>query len=80
MNGFMADNVQQRRGLRQGNTLSPVFINFALEPLLLQILNDNSIRGYLVSAQVSQRSIQSVCTQPIKLLAYADDFLVFVRN
>jgi hypothetical protein len=50
LNGFLSKEVQQRRGLRQGGAILPILFNYALEPLLLAILNDNSILGYSVTA------------------------------
>ncbi|CEP12746.1 hypothetical protein [Parasitella parasitica] len=46
VNGFFSSSVSQKRGLRQGDPLSPFLFNLALEPLLLLIQQDNSIKGY----------------------------------
>lgn len=80
MNGFMSKTVLQRRGLRQGDAISPILCNYALEPLLLAILNDPNIQGYQLSARISKPALLTCSTQPIKLLAYADDLMVFVNN
>ncbi|KAK4518015.1 uncharacterized protein ATC70_001365 [Mucor velutinosus] len=81
VNGFMTDPVSQKRGLRQGDSISPVLFNFALEPLLLAILNDEKIKGYSIhTAAVKSSSLQLVAPAPVKLLAYADDLLVLVNN
>ena len=82
MNGFMTDTVAQQRGLRQGDSISPVLFNFALEPLLLAIINDRTIKGYSLNTKAVNPScpLQVVAPPPIKLLAYADDLLVIVNN
>ncbi|KAK4518334.1 kinetochore-associated Ndc80 complex subunit nuf2 [Mucor velutinosus] len=81
VNGFMTESVSQKRGLRQGDSISPVLFNFALEPLLLAILNDEKIKGYSIhTAAVKSSSLQLVAPAPVKLLAYADDLLVLVNN
>ena len=82
MNGFMSDSVAQKRGLRQGDSISPVLFNFALEPLLLAILQDRNIQGYALQTQSTKKipSVQVSAPSPIKFLAYADDLLVIVRN
>jgi hypothetical protein len=81
VNGFMTEPVAQKRGLRQGDSISPVLFNFALEPLLLAILKDDKIQGYSINtAAVKSSSLQVVASPPVKLLAYADDLIVFVNN
>ncbi|CEP08553.1 hypothetical protein [Parasitella parasitica] len=81
VNGFLTDSVQQKRGLRQRDSISPVLFNFALEPLLLAILNDSSIKGYSLNTKaVKSSNLQLPSPAPIKLLAYADDLLVIVNN
>lgn len=51
-----------------------------MEPLLLEILNDNDILGYSLCDRVSNPSMHTTLSQPIKLLTYADNFLVFVND
>ncbi|CEP09380.1 hypothetical protein, partial, partial [Parasitella parasitica] len=81
VNGFLTEPVSQKRGLRQGDSISPVLFNFALEPLLLAILQDQSIKGYsLHTAAVKSSSLQLLAPAPVKLLAYADDLLVLVNS
>lgn len=80
MNGFLSSTVRQRRGLRQGDAISPILFNFALEPLLLAILHDNNIQGYSVAARLSKPNLQTTAHRPIKLLAYADDLLVIANT
>jgi hypothetical protein len=42
INGFLSLPVRQRRGLRQGDPISPVLFNLAFEPLLQSLLRDSS--------------------------------------
>ncbi|KAK4520677.1 uncharacterized protein ATC70_006555 [Mucor velutinosus] len=55
VNGFMTEPVSQKHGLRQGDSISPVLFNFALEPLLLAILNDEKIKGYSIHTAADPR-------------------------
>jgi hypothetical protein len=80
MNGFMSNTVHQHRGLRQDDAISPILFNFALEPLLLAILQDERIKGYSVGARVTKPTLNMIPHRPVKLLAYADDLLVFANN
>ncbi|SAM09001.1 hypothetical protein [Absidia glauca] len=47
INGFFTDDVDQQRRLPQDNPLSPLLFNLALEPLLLSILQDPHITGFV---------------------------------
>lgn len=68
----MTPTVHQQRGLRQGDPLSPLLFNIALEPLLLSIQQDESFTGYSYQSQNS--------TYKIKYLAYADDVCILVHD
>ncbi|GAN11765.1 hypothetical protein MAM1_0907d11353, partial [Mucor ambiguus] len=46
VNGFLSSPVAQRRGLKQGDPISPVLFNLAFEPLLRRILADSALTGY----------------------------------
>lgn len=80
MNGFLTPDVQQQRGLRQGDAISPILFNFALEPLLLSILNDTSITGYAVKTRAPRSTLSHTSHKPLKLFAYADDLLVLINS
>ena len=67
-NGFASPFFKLKRGVRQGCPLSGLLFVLAIELLALAIKNDPLIQGI------------SVGEQEIKLLQYADDTTVFVRN
>jgi hypothetical protein len=72
VNGFFSPTVHQQRGLRQGDPLSPLLFNLALEPLLLAINQDTRITGY--------RFVQAGVDHYVKTLAYADDICTILHN
>lgn len=82
MNGFLSNPVKQNRGLRQGDSISPLLFNFAIEPFILSIINNNNISGYTMqhTKPINQRDIQLTMPAPVKILAYADDILIFVKD
>jgi hypothetical protein len=72
VNGFFSQTIDQQRGLRQGDPLSPLLFNLALEPLLLAINQDNEIIGYTF--------FDSDTEHRVKTLAYADDICTILHN
>lgn len=73
VNGHFTSDIQQSRGLRQGDPLSPILFNLALEPLLLAIQQDENIKGYEYTSSTGAR-------EEIKTLAYADDICVMLEK
>ena len=67
VNGHISKPIAQLRGLRQGDPLSPLLFNLAIEPFLGML--QYSIRGYNLNSRTCLRS-----------LAYADDILIFLDN
>ncbi|KAG1053177.1 hypothetical protein G6F43_004728 [Rhizopus delemar] len=66
VNDFPTASIQQARGLRQGDSLSPLLFKLAIEPFL------RSIHPGLTSLARLSPSV--------KYLAYADDVLVFLKG
>ena len=67
INGFLTNGVPQRRGLRQGDSLSPLLFNLVIEPFLRTI--QQRLTGYRLSHTIK------IC-----YLAYADDVLLFING
>ncbi|KAG0806624.1 hypothetical protein G6F20_010985 [Rhizopus arrhizus] len=78
VNGYFTDLVQQQRGLRQGDPLSPLLFNIALEPLLRHVIQDPSFTGFVPTTYDDPPSDGVPST--LKVLAYADDVCVFLHS
>ncbi|KAG1056999.1 hypothetical protein G6F43_001131 [Rhizopus delemar] len=83
VNGHLALPAPLGRGLRQGDPIRPILFNLALEPLI-RAVNDSQIQGFL-PLSLSLPAIRGPLfgpssLQPIKVLAYADDLLIFLPN
>jgi len=72
INGYLASPFPQRRGLRQGDPLSPHLYNIAFEPLLHTILKHPGITGFKLNEHPMARLL--------KLMAYADDLTTFIKS
>jgi hypothetical protein len=80
VNGHFTSAVKQERGIRQGDPLSPLLFDVALEPFLLSILQDPYFHGFRASNGTSTDMVTSRVSPAVKCLAYADDVCVFLRD
>ena len=67
-NGFSTLSFNLKRGVPQGDPLSPSLFRIVLELLALSIRNNNQIKGIAVDGS------------EIKLVIFADDMTSFVRD
>ena len=67
-NGFSTPSFNLKRGVRQGDPLSPSLFIIVLELLAISVRNDNQIRGIKVDGN------------ELKLVISADDMTSFVRD
>jgi hypothetical protein len=74
INGYFTNKIDQRHGLQQGDPLSPLLFNIALEPFLRHILQGSSFQGFQFQF-VSNSATTTSNTMPplLKVIAYADD-------
>ena len=77
VNGFLSKLVQQGRGLRQRDPLSPVLFNLAFEPLLRTVLANSNFQGFSLKHNLLD-SLSMVGPASLKVLGYADDALFFL--
>lgn len=78
VNGTLStQTVSKLRGLKQGDPISCILYNFSLEPLLRCILDDPTFSGYQFHEKHPQNNL---ALPPIKLLCYADDTLLFLKD
>jgi hypothetical protein len=82
VNGFLTEAISQRRGIRQGDSISPVLFNLAIEPFLLSLSHNANMSGYSLQHVKLPHQVQNpwISPAPIKVLAYADDVLSFVKS
>ena len=66
-NGFSTPSFNLKRGVRQGDPLSPSLFIIVLELLAISVRNNNQIRGINVDGD------------ELKLVIFADDMTSFVR-
>ena len=67
-NGFTTKQLKIRKGVRQGDPLSPYLFILALEILAIKIRSDSKIEGFKIGGET------------IKLSIFADDMTNFLKN
>ncbi|KAK4519252.1 uncharacterized protein ATC70_009484 [Mucor velutinosus] len=76
INGWLGAPIQQQRGHRQGNPLSPLLFNLAFEPFLRTILACSELRGMAMSTDGRPRIAERMEVASSQIpRATSDDFL-----
>ncbi|KAG1142948.1 hypothetical protein G6F37_012550 [Rhizopus arrhizus] len=79
VNDYLTQPVPPGRGLRQGNPISPLLFNLVMEPLIKSIIQSDRIQGFLLP-NISRPYLDSFTLHPLRVLAYADDLLIFLKD
>ncbi|KAG1047010.1 hypothetical protein G6F43_010524 [Rhizopus delemar] len=84
VNGYLTLPVSLGRDLRQGYPISPLLFYLVLEPLVKSISDSPVIRGFdppSLSPPTVRDPLHGLSAiQPLKVLAYADNPLLFLRD
>ncbi|KAG2213760.1 hypothetical protein INT45_001415 [Circinella minor] len=71
VNGFLSGPINQGRGLRQGDPISPVLFNLAFDPLLRMILDDPLFHGVSFNKSLGTLPMQDLL-QSVDINAWHD--------
>ncbi|KAG1132496.1 hypothetical protein G6F37_012652 [Rhizopus arrhizus] len=82
------DSSQKKTGRKEATkrllyplvTFNSLSMNIHKQPFLPSILNNEIIDGYCLKARRSNPDLQLTAAGPVKLLAYADDILIFINS
>ena len=83
INGHISHSfITQQRGIRQGDPISPLLFNIAFDPFLRSIQQNDNFRGFDFTTEAPPSSAATAPTPSlsVKILAYADDTLVYLQN
>jgi hypothetical protein len=81
INGFFSDNVNKKRGLKQGDPISCILYNLFFELFLRSILLDDNIDGCDFKLKETVPAANHISqSKRTKILCYADDALVFFHS
>jgi hypothetical protein len=82
VNGYFTQEIPKHRGLKQGDPISSILYNLAIEPFLRSILNDPLYHGYQMQYAADHPLYNAASPQIYvsKILCYADDAFVFAQD
>ncbi|KAG1469191.1 hypothetical protein G6F56_003395 [Rhizopus delemar] len=80
INGNISDSFPQRRGLRQGDPISPLLFNIAFDPFIRTLVSHPQMIGYRFTASDSQSSVGSPPLDAIKVLASSNALLNYCKT
>ncbi|KAG2202126.1 hypothetical protein INT47_008098 [Mucor saturninus] len=75
INGHLSTPVLQQRGLGQGDPISPLLFNIVFDPFLRSVQQATDFQGFTFPESIAEPS-----PEPLKIMAYADDTLVFLQT